>query len=178
LGATLDLMGGDLPKPKEPEADQKTRPRSNLAKQQLMKRLNEAVVLRNKKAIGGAIFKGVAGLLSFAQYIVGGILASSFVQQKSTPDLIGALGVFVLLASLLTQKYHPEVSGQTSSLLALKLDAVIRRTEDRMVIIEAKATDADDPQQFLEELERLTAEINEISMPMPALPKPKEQKTR
>jgi hypothetical protein len=166
LGLTNDLIANAPERSSEAGyGDGVARPRYQLAKQQVLKRLNEAASIRSKRAILARVFTGVAGSLTFAQYIIGGILGSSFFQQKTPPNIIGASGLFVLVASLLTHHYHPDVSGQNNSVAATKLNALIRRTEDRMVVIEAQLDDGDDPKLMLELLEKLTAEINEITSP-------------
>jgi len=52
---------------------------------------------------------------------------------------------------------------QNNAVAATKLNALIRRTEVRMVVIDARLGDGDDPKSMLELLEKLTAEINEIT---------------
>src|SRR5438067_5525827 len=61
-------------------------------------RLREAKLeLKRQESI--ARWNGRAdGSLVFGQYIIGGVLASSFIQQSLSPQLIGVLGVLVLLS--------------------------------------------------------------------------------
>lgn len=53
-----------------------------------------------------------AASLTFGQYIVGGVLASSFVQESLTPQVVGLLGVLVLISSLIHQRYRPDLQGK------------------------------------------------------------------
>jgi hypothetical protein len=82
--------------------------------------------------------------------VIGGVLASSFVQQSLKPQLVGFLGVLVLLASLVKQQYHPEVAAAEASLKASKLQVLIRDSEDRIAMISATVdTETDDPESIL-----------------------------
>jgi hypothetical protein len=71
-------------------------------------------------------------LLTFGQYVIGGVLASSFVQQALTPAAVGFLGVLVLLASLIKQQFHPDVRASQAAQTVSKLRALIRYAEDRV----------------------------------------------
>jgi hypothetical protein len=71
-----------------------------------------------------------AGLLTFAQYIVGGILASSFVQKNLSGDTVGFLGVVVLVSSLVHQRYRPDVQFRCGKGRCATLRRLIRSTED------------------------------------------------
>ena len=132
---------------------------------QVSRPLHEARTIRAKKRTSATAFTWSARFLTFGQYIIGGVLASSFVQQKTSPQVIGVFGVLVLLASLITQHYHPELSAQTSSREAEQLGALIRESEDRIVVIEATMTgNKDDPQRLLELLEKVSRELKAITL--------------
>ncbi|MFL6527935.1 MAG: hypothetical protein ACJ8IQ_07555 [Chthoniobacterales bacterium] len=49
-------------------------------------------------------------LLTFGQYIIGGLLASSFVQQALSREFVGVLGLLVLVSSLLYQHFRPDIA--------------------------------------------------------------------
>jgi hypothetical protein len=102
--------------------------------------------------------------LTFGQYVIGGVLASSFIQQKTSPQIIGVLGILVLLASLITQHYHPEVAAKMASQKAEQLKDLLRRSEDCLVAFEATMdTDSDDPTPLLELLRTITSELSRDS---------------
>ncbi len=71
-------------------------------------------------------FSIASNMLIFGQYIVGGVLASSFVQQWMSSQIVGMFGVIVLLASLIKQHYRPEAAAQLASQRAARLQVLIR----------------------------------------------------
>ena len=73
--------------------------------------------------------------LTFSQYIVGGVLASSFIQSALAPELIGFLGVLVLASKLIHQHYRPDVSSRTAKHRATRLRSLIRTAEDGLYAI-------------------------------------------
>lgn len=68
--------------------------------------------------------------LTFSQYIIGGVLASSFVQTQLTKETVGLLGVLVLVASSIHQRYRPDVKYRNAKQRAVQLRALIRKAED------------------------------------------------
>lgn len=70
------------------------------------------------------------GSLVFGQYIIGGVLASSFVQQSLLAHVIGILGVLVLLSSLIRQRYRPDLQAQGARHRIFSLRTLIREVED------------------------------------------------
>jgi len=70
------------------------------------------------------------GSLVFGQYIIGGVLASSFVQQSLSPQVIGVLGVLVLLSSLIRQRYRADLQAQGARHRTVSLRTLIREVED------------------------------------------------
>src|SRR5262249_1995639 len=81
-----------------------------------------------------------ANFLSGAQYIIGGVLASSFAQNALTPRWVGILGVVVLIASLFQQQYHPDKNAAEARRKANRLKALIRSTQDSLAIIHLKSS--------------------------------------
>jgi hypothetical protein len=77
------------------EAQTRSRPRVETAKRQVLLRLDEARRLQVKKQSSATASTWSARSLTFGQYVIGGVLASSFVQQKTTPQIIGVFGVLV-----------------------------------------------------------------------------------
>lgn len=70
--------------------------------------------------------------LTFGQYIVGGLLASSFIQESLPNQVIGALGVLVLLSSLIRQRYRPDIKAVGAKRRAVLLRSFIREVEDNL----------------------------------------------
>jgi hypothetical protein len=140
------------------------RPRFKLAKRQVFVRMEEARTLLARKEGSAKASLWSARCLTFGQYVIGGVLASSFVQQKTSPQIIGVLGILVLLASLITQHYHPEVAAKVASQKADQLKDLLRRSEDCLVGFEATMDeDLDDPTPLLELLRTITSELSRIT---------------
>lgn len=165
----ITIHGVEVEPSRELATEPLRKPRFELAKKQVVRRLEEARELQVRKTSSAKVSKLSAGLLTFAQYIIGGVLASSFVQQETSPAVIGLFGVLVLLASLVSQHFHPEASAQTAALKADQIGALIREAEDRIVVIEAKSSAEDDPQAVLDLLERISAQLNAITL-TPSVP--------
>jgi hypothetical protein len=69
-------------------------------------------------------------VLRFGQYVVGGILATAFVRDTLTPNIVGLLGVLVLMASLVHQHFRPDVTLQECRARVYRLRRLVRRAED------------------------------------------------
>jgi len=81
-------------------------------------------------------------LLTFGQFVIGGLLASSFVQQSLSKELIGGLGLLVLVSSLLRQHYQPEVEAGAARRRVAKLKNVLREVEDNIELQQENNTSA------------------------------------
>jgi hypothetical protein len=90
--------------------------RDALARQQMVARLNS----------------WADSSLTFGQYIVGGLLASSFIQESLSNQIIGALGVLVLLSSLIRQRYRPDIKAVGAKRRVVLLRSFIREIEDNL----------------------------------------------
>lgn len=78
-----------------------------------------------------------SGSLVFGQYIIGGVLASSFVQESLTAQIVGLLGVLVLMSSLVHQRYRPDLQASDARYRMLKLKALIREIEDDLFALKS-----------------------------------------
>jgi len=107
-------------------------------------RINEAIKARTEQLGTAKWSKVSSNSLIIAQYIIGGVLASSFIQESLNPKWIGAMGVVVLIASLFRQQFHPEINAQNASTKASKLKALIRNSEDQLAIIDARIASGED----------------------------------
>jgi hypothetical protein len=104
--------------------------------------------------------------LSVGQYIVGGVLASSFVQESLTPKAVGAFGVLVLVASLVREQFHPEVNAKEARKKAFQLLALQRSSDDQLAILDAKsATGQDHSDAMIALLTQVTQRLGEIENP-------------
>jgi len=55
-------------------------------------------------------------LLTFGRYVIGGVLATSFIQQVLTPQLIGILGILVVVSTVMQVhcRFDVKVLGSTA----------------------------------------------------------------
>ena len=83
-----------------------------------------------------------AASLTFSQYIVGGILATSFVQESLPKEVVGFLGVLVLVASLIHHRYRPDIYARCARERSVQLRALIRKAEDALFAIRSGRADA------------------------------------
>jgi hypothetical protein len=129
-------------------------------------RLNEAKqVMTSQEGVAKAA-KISNNLLIVGQYIIGGVLASSFVQESLTPKWVGSLGVLVLIASLVKQQFHPDLNAGDARKKASQLKALIRTSEDQLAILNAKmASGEDHSDAIIALLTQITQKLNEIEHP-------------
>lgn len=107
-----------------------------------------------------------ANLLTVSQYVIGGVLASSFVQEALSTRIVGLLGVLVLIASLIKQHFHPELSAANSQKKHAQLKALIRTSEDQLTILDAKIlTGQDHTDAMIALLTSITQRLTEIENP-------------
>lgn len=136
---------------------------SDVARNQVIFRLNEVKLLNHEVKTSAKTAKISSNLLTVGQYVVGGVLASSFVQEALTPKLVGALGVLVLVASLVKQQFHPDLTAADSGRKALQFKALIRTSEDQLVTLDAKiAAGENHTDALITLLNRITETLNEI----------------
>lgn len=69
-------------------------------------------------------------LLTIGQYIVGGLLATSFIQEQISNVMVGILGLIVLFSSTVHQKFRPDLKSAAAQSRATKLKQLLRRAQD------------------------------------------------
>ena len=103
-----------------------------------MAELDDAI-RRQESSLRRAQLSDIA--LTVGQFIIGGVLASSFV-QTTLPSLVGFLGLLVLASSLVRQQFRPERESRlTLERLAL-LKKMRRKAQDLTAEVDAGANDA------------------------------------
>ena len=70
------------------------------------------------------------GLLIFGQVVIGGVLATSFVQLQLDPSIVSLLGVLVLVSSLIHQQFRPDLKNRGARRRVAKLTHLLREAED------------------------------------------------
>ena len=68
--------------------------------------------------------------LAISQYVVGGTLATSFIQNNLPEQSVGFLGLVVLLASIIYQRFRPDLRTGAARRRVAVLRSAIRRAED------------------------------------------------
>ena len=74
----------------------------------------------------------VAGLLTFGQYVIGGLLVSSYLQQYLAPNIAGFLGFLVLVSSVIHTRYRPDLAADGARQRAYLASKAIRSIEDEL----------------------------------------------
>jgi hypothetical protein len=139
---------------------------SKVARERAVKRLNEAKEAMDDQSGSARISKISDTLLTVGQYVIGGVLASSFVQESLSPKSVGLLGVLVLVASLVKQQFHPELKAEDARKRASKLQGLIRASEDQLTILDAKiASGQDQSDAMIALLSQITQRLTEIENP-------------
>lgn len=131
-------------------------------------RLQEVRQALKKYQTAATTHRVANSLLAFSQFVVGGLLASSFLQDTLSKQLVGALGLLVLFSSLVRQHYRPEVQFLGARKRAARLKSAIREAEDaRFARIEGAAdvpTDYEIRRRLSDELAAAeSAEVDDLS---------------
>lgn len=124
--------------------------RQRLAEAQLAVKAQDAKAARNRIA---------STLLTFGQTVIGGVLATSFVQESLSRAMVGTLGVLVLLSSLIHQRYRPDLKTDDARERSYRLRVLIRAIENDLAAVEAGRDTAPPIDKILK---RLTTGINEV----------------
>ena len=83
------------------------------------------------RQISSAKWNGRSAIsLAISQYVVGGTLATSFIQNNLPEEAVGFLGLVVLLASIIYQRFRPDLRTGAARRRVALLRATIRRAED------------------------------------------------
>jgi chromosome segregation ATPase len=136
---------------------------SQVAHSRVVSRIEEARRAMDEQKASAKAATISSNLLTTGQYIIGGVLASSFVQEALSPKWVGALGVLVLIASLVKQQFHPELNAADARKKAAQLKAMIRSSDDQSTILAAKiAAGQDQSDAMIALLKQITEKLNEI----------------
>lgn len=103
-------------------------------------------------------------LLTFSQFIVGGVLASSFIQEALSASIVGLLGVLVLLSSLIHQRYRPDLHALQAKHRMYKARKLIRLVEDDLFAITNGMKNAPTIFEVREKASRGLSELEDIEI--------------
>jgi hypothetical protein len=108
-----------------------------------------------------AVNRLASSILTFGQFIIGGLLATSFLQENLSKPVVGILGLLVLTSSLVRQYYRPDIQGAAASGRAAKLKAMIRDAQDQFYLLDQKVDGALPRHEILKMLSKGLAQIEE-----------------
>ena len=104
------------------------------------------------------------GLLIFGQVVIGGVLASSIVQNELSKPTIGLLGLMVLVASLVHKQFRPDLNSAAARRRAVLDRQLLRETEDAILFIQQREMGVPNA-EVVETLRRhVTSRLFEIEM--------------
>ena len=82
------------------------------------------------------------GSLIFGQVVIGGVLATSFVQSQLSQSIVSLLGVLVLVSSLIHQQFRPDLKNRGARRRVAKLTHLLREAEDGVFEIQQGSPNA------------------------------------
>lgn len=99
------------------------------------------------------------GLLIFGQVVIGGVLATSFVQSQLNHSIVSLLGVLVLVSSLIHQQFRPDLKHRGARRRVAKLTHLLRDAEDGVFEIQQGTCSAPSIQSLRR---RVTQKLSQI----------------
>lgn len=95
-------------------------------------RLPEIKQLLSEEEGRKSLYRGASASLAFGQFVIGGLLASSFIAENLSKSLIGFLGLLVLAASLVSQHFRPDILHKATAYRVYRLRSLRRWAEDQL----------------------------------------------
>jgi hypothetical protein len=135
-------------------------PLPDAVSQLISTRLQETRAMADK-AKSRAHWSGFADvLLTTGDYVVGGVLTTSFAQHELPSFLVGGLGLVVLISSMAQQLFHPERIKVHAARKAAQLRKLARETEEMRLVVE----NAPSGKARIEIIQRLSQELAAIEL--------------
>ncbi len=135
-------------------------------------RLPEVIQTLKDEENRRSLYRYSSASLVVGQFIIGGVLTTSFVRSALSEEIVGLLGLLVLASSLVSQHFRPDLLHKTSAVKAHRLRALKRWAEDELY--EASRGTVDDA-RILAARRKVTAALEEIERS--DVDFPEEQKT-
>jgi len=104
-------------------------------------RLGEAKTVHRKQKRLASIYGLANAVLVAGQYIVGGLLTTSFLQENLSKEQIGLFGLVVLGSSIINQHFKPGVLSVRARNVAANLRKNIRNVEDELALLDPNVPD-------------------------------------
>ena len=99
---------------------------------------------------------------AFGQYIVGGILATSFVQENMAEVVVSFLGVLVLVSALIREQFKPDQQKAIASKVELVLKEQQRSVEDQYANLKVLSVDEKMLLKFSQKVSRILNNVEKI----------------
>ncbi|MGF6816495.1 hypothetical protein OKW33_003366 [Paraburkholderia atlantica] len=132
-------------------------PNANLEEQTRTDEVKEALK-RNESMARWA--GGTNALLVFATVVIGGVLATSLVQQAMDHSMLSLLGVIVLLSSLMHQQFRPDLRHRGARRRVAALTVLLSEAEDGVFEIRRGVAEAPSVEALRRYVSRRLAEFN------------------
>ena len=97
--------------------------------------------------------------LTFSQYIIGGVLATSFIQENLNQDMVGLLGLLVLVSSLIHQHFRPDLQSRFAKERIVTLRNLVRQSEDGLFAIKMGKSEEEEIHNIRDYVTRTLREI-------------------
>ena len=106
-----------------------------------------------------SLYRYASASLVFGQFVVGGLLASSFIAKSLNETIIGILGLLVLASSLVNQHFRPDLLHKVAAQKVHRLRTLKRWTEDQLYEVTRAPLNED---RLLEIRRKVTATLEQI----------------
>ena len=136
-----------------------TPPMDSPIRRQIGLRFGEARVALDVHTSSVRLYSWANAALTFGQYVVGAVLASTFIQQTLSKDAIGSLGLVVLLSSAIQQRFRPDTAARAARRRVLEIRRVVRNAEDALVALDSEHTGAPSARDILASLSNGIVEV-------------------
>jgi len=124
-------------------------------------RLQDTKRVYSRQKLDERLSKFISGLLVFGQYVVGGVLATSFIRETLNPQVTGFLGLTVLAATLVHQRYRPNVNARLAQEKASFLYETILKAEDGLEFIRRGSPNAPTEESIIKMLSKSLDKVHD-----------------
>jgi hypothetical protein len=129
----------------------------------LLRRIGEAESQQRRNYVTAQILRFSSGVLTTTQILVGAMMTTAFIKNMLSPTVVGIFGLVVVVSSSINQKFSPGVGAQVAFQKADLFKALIRATENKLVVIETEADQNDDDPKPVNDLTtKFSTEVRKI----------------
>jgi hypothetical protein len=137
--------------------------RFNIAENHLHRRIAETTIQQKRNQITGRILMFSSTVLTATQIIIGTVMTTELIKNLLSPTLVGIFGIAVIVSSSINQKFSPGVGAQIAFQKADLFKALVRDTENKIVILLTETNeDQDDAKPVNDLTTKFSAEVRKI----------------